>query len=124
MNKQKYLIKLFLKAVENIKNDNWQLEIVNQENFRRLYANEMSLFSDEDAFESLEIFQKENIDEYAANFLLYKWLKDHNDDRYKDFSFIIKPYNLQFDMREVELKDLIKFVSPETWKTMEEDENV
>jgi len=124
MNKQKYLIKLFLKAIENIENDNWQLEIVNTKQFRNnVLKNEMSLFSDEEAFENLEIFQKEDIDEYAANFLLYKWLKDHNDQRYRHFSFVIKPYNLQFDMREIGFEDLMKFVSPETWKTLEKENN-
>jgi hypothetical protein len=121
-NSNQYLTKLFLKIVENIENDNWQLEIINTKKFRKnVLKDEMSLYSDEDAFEILEIFDKENIDEYAANFLLYKWLKDHNDKRYREFSYVIKPYNKQIIMENISLEELIEFISPETWKTMEND---
>jgi len=125
MTKRSYLIDLFTKASENISDGNWSLEIVNTKVFRNnVLKNRMSLFSDEDAFEQLEIFDKNNVDEYAVDFLLYKWLKDHDDKRYRNFSFVIRPHNRQFDMREVSFEDIMHFVSPETKKTSGNEANI
>ena len=118
MTASKYLTQLFLKACNHISEGDWSLIIVNRKRFRRLYLQgQLSLSSEEEAFEALNMFEQRSIEEYAIDFLLYKWLKDHNDRRYKEFSYIISPYNRQFIMEDISFEDIMHFVSPETKKT-------
>jgi len=117
-NPQEYLTELFLKASAHIREGNWEVEIVNRKNFRELHSKDkLKLYTDEDAFKALNMFDENRIDEYAIDFLLYKWLQDHNDKRYRVFSFVIKPYNRQFVMTDISFEDIMYFVSPETRKT-------
>jgi len=118
MDKQKYLTKLFLKACKHIANGDWKLIIVNRKRFRKLHINQQFLLtSEEEAFTTLNMFEQRSIEEYAVDFLLYKWLNDNNDTRWKEFSYIISPYNRQFIMENIEFEDIMHFVSPETKKT-------
>jgi type I restriction-modification system DNA methylase subunit len=118
MDKQKQLVQFFMKACNHIAVGEWDITVINRKHFRNLHSkNQLSLSSEEDAFTALNMFAQRSIEEYAIDFLLYKWLKDHDDERYKEFSFIISPYNRQFDMRGISFEDIMHFVSPETKKT-------
>jgi hypothetical protein len=114
---QEYLVQLFLDASSHISGGDWEVEIINREQFRELYCDDAEQVSEE-AFEASGMFNESRADEYAMNFLLYQWLQDHNDSRYEGFSFILKPCDGHFDMTAVGFDDIIGFVSPETRKTM------
>ena len=118
---KKYLQKLFLRAERHIKNRNYTVKVVNVKKFKEKYIIKEDFM--EDIFtppkdtEKYFIFDEEKVDEYICNLLIYKWLKDHKDTRYKDFSCILKPNNVPFDMRKISFNELLQFISPQTKKT-------
>ena len=116
-----YLQKLFIRAERHIKNKDYVVRIINAKRFKECYVPienfEENIFDSPKKIEEYFVFDEQKTDEYICNLLIYKWLEDHKDSRYKDFSFILKPYNVQFDMRDVSFDDLLKFISPQTEKS-------
>ena len=119
-----YLPQLFLKLEEHIQNKNYILKIINKKRFRKQFIKEQKKPDIPDIFEeqpeqekSLDqyfIFDEKQIDEYICHLLIYKWLLDHKDTRYRDFTFILKPNRIKIDMRDISFEDLIHFMSPQT----------
>lgn len=98
-----------LKIEEAIKNKNYTVIIVNKKRFSKDKTKEQ--------LASEFIYKEDQLLEYVCNTIIYKWLADHKDDRYKDFSYILKPNNIQISLKDVSFDELIEFISPETHKT-------
>lgn len=107
------LIKTAIKIEEAIRNQNYTVLIVNKKRF-----------SKGKTIEQLArefVYKEDQLLEYVCNTIIYKWLVDHNDDRYKDFSYILKPDNIKIELKDVSFDELIEFISPETHKTNNKD---
>tara|TARA_Y100000310_G_C20698245_1_gene827249 strand:- start:1121 stop:1483 length:363 start_codon:yes stop_codon:yes gene_type:complete len=115
----KYLCKLFLKAEEKLKNNDYDTVIVNRKKFKKKFVqldkSESEIFTKRN-MKKYFVFNEDEIDEYICNLLIYKWLIDHKDKRYNNFTVILKPKNTQFDLKKVSFNELLHFISPQTKK--------
>lgn len=47
----------------------------------------------------------------ALNYLMYEWMDDHKDDRYKEiFDYIIVPNDCDFDFTSISFEEFFKFL--------------
>lgn len=120
-----YLHNMFLRLEEHIANGNYVLKVINKDRFKgkfiRPYENLFNTVTEVE--ETREYFAKhytldpKDIDEQVCNLMICKWLLDHKDKRYRDFTFVLKPNKSPIDMRHVSFEDLMHFISPQTRKT-------
>ena len=127
-----YLSQLFLKLEEHIKNKNYVLKVINKKRFKKQFEKkkEKTIFDifvepepQEEDIEQYFVFDEKQIDEYVCNLMICKWLWDHKDSRYRDFTFILKPNQIKIDLREVSFNDFMHFISPQTKKTNKQNED-
>jgi hypothetical protein len=119
-----FLSNLYEQIWTQLKERNFDLLIFDIDKFLKIFApkkqktNCLSIFEDVDEQRdycfSIFSFDENNADEYALNFLVYKWLLDHQDSRANDFAYILSPKNLRVDLSKVSQDDIIFFVSPQT----------
>jgi hypothetical protein len=125
-----YLSQLFVKLEEHINDRNYVLKIIDRKRFKKQFVKEkevtiFDIFGELEVCEGQEnlenqfVFDEKQIDEYVSNLMICKWLYDHRDTRYRDFTYILRPNKIQIDMRNVSFDELMKFMSPQTKKTME-----
>ncbi len=121
-----YLVQLFLKLEERIQKRKFSLKIFHKGRFVEQFVpqqemNIWNLFGMNQKFdENLRqhfVFEDNKLDEYVCNMMICKWLFDHKDHRYRDFTFVLKPHKTVIDMQKVSLQELMDFISPQTQKT-------
>ncbi|MEK6832905.1 MAG: hypothetical protein AABY32_02565 [Nanoarchaeota archaeon] len=117
----KYLSELFLELEEHIQQGRYNIKIIDRKKFKKKFiVKGDGLLSSElgdNSLENMFIFDEYKIDEYVCDLIIYEWLLDHKDERYKDFTFILIPKGIDVDMGNVTIEELINFISPQTNKT-------
>jgi len=106
-----YLYEIFLKIEKQIKSNNYTVLIFNKKSFCNGKTNKQ--------LAKEFIYQESKLGEYVCNTIICKWFIDHKDNRYKDFSYILKPLGIRIPLKNVSFDELIEFISPETHKTKE-----
>ena len=117
------LQELFLKCEKEIKNKNYNILIVNKSLFKQKHqesrTDECYIYGVEGAVEIKEYFEfnDEMVVNYTCDYFVYKWLKDHKDLRYKNFSIVLEPLHIIVDLKDISFNEFLCFISPETKRT-------
>ncbi len=117
------LLELFLKCEEEIKNKNYKIIIVNESLFKQKYSDsrydECYIYGVEGEIRIEEYFKfnDEMVIDYVCDYFVYKWLKDHEHLRYKNFPVVLEPSNVIVDLKDISFNEFIDFISPEDKRT-------
>ena len=113
-----YLEEIYYKCERKIEEGDYTIIIPNKSNFKDKYVqpyhkkNGGVFKKTSKAIEEYFEFNNNMIISYVFDFLLYKWLKDHGDSRYKDFSCILKPCRVRANLKSIPFQEIFYFVSP------------
>ena len=117
------LEKLFIDIEDNIRKGKYELLIIDKKRFAVKYVKTIqptlydSFDNVEENLESYFVFDEKRIVEYVGNFIVFKWLMDRHDNRRLDFTYVLKPTEIEVDMADVSIQELIGFISPQTVKS-------
>ena len=104
------LNEIFYNICKSFKNKNYKLIPFVEEEYIMCDPKDVVVFP--------KIIENDKIIDEALNTLLYEWMDDHKDTRYKEcLKYVFVTTDFDVDLSKVSFEELMHFVSPQTKKT-------